>query len=122
MKTAGGTHLESSHSAAYRHPIEDSSVDTQSAEYRAIRRSYSTVKKGIDPNNLREILYSNFLLTPEEKESTMQKGLSDMDILERLHKCLERRISITPNSFHTLVQALKKEPALEKVADQIESK
>ena len=46
-----------------------------SAESRALRRSNTVFTRGVDPDNLVTVLYSNFLLTPEEYEKASQTAV-----------------------------------------------
>ena len=69
----------------------------------------------MDPDNLVKVLYSNMLLTREEREKAVQITETDSQKLEEVIKALERRISADPAVFHTVVQAIMVEPALEAV-------
>lgn len=93
----------------------------QSAEARALRKSYEVFKKGVDPANLVTLLYSRELLTPEEKTKATNRSSSSDEKLEELFASMERRVSAKPPDFHKLVKALKDEPALKPVADQMQS-
>lgn len=77
-------------------------------------------KKGVDPENLVTVLYSKELLTPEEKSRATQRTLTDDQKLEEMFTSLEKRVSTDPGSFHTLVEALRDEPAMKTVADKIQ--
>ena len=94
--------------------LVSSSVST-SVESRAIRRSYKIFKDSVDPDNLVKVLYSKMLLTREERQKAMQRTETDSQKLEEVVKALERRISADPTVFHTVVQAVMVEPALEAV-------
>ena len=86
-----------------------------SKESRALRRSYATFKNGADPDTVTTVLYTELLLTPEEKERAKQSTLTAREQLEVLFKCLERRVSADPSVFKKLVDRLLEEPALEAV-------
>ena len=73
----------------------------------------------MDPDNLVKVLYSNMLLTREEREKAVQMTETDSQKLEEVVKALERRISADPAVFHTVVQAIMAEPALEAVGHQM---
>ena len=90
-----------------------------SVELIALRKSYATFISGADPDYLVKALYSKKLLTGNEKEKATQRMLTDGEKLEILFKALERRVSTTPDSFHTMMQVLKEEPAMRGVFDKI---
>lgn len=94
----------------------------QSTESRALRKSYAVFKKGVDPDNLVTTLYSNLLLTPEERAKATQRTLTDDQKLEEIFSSLEKRVSVEPKAFHELVKALRDELAMKSVADQIQGK
>ena len=101
--------------------LESSSVST-SVVSRAFRRSYKLFKESVDPDNLVKVLYSNMLLTRDEREKAVQMTETDSQKLEEVVKALERRISADPTVFNTVVQALVAEPALEAVGHQMKGK
>ena len=82
---------------------------------RALRKSYKLFKDSVDPDSLVAVLYSNMLLTPDERERATQKTETANQRLQVILMALERRISADPNVFHTLLTALMAEPALEAV-------
>ena len=88
-----------------------------SAESRALRRSNTVFTRGVDPDNLVTVLYSNFLLTPEEYEKASQATAPGDQRLKAMFMALERRVSANPSVFHTLIQVLQWEEALKDVAD-----
>ena len=88
-----------------------------SVESRALRRSNSVFTRGVDPDNLVTVLYSNFLLTPEEYEKASQTAAPGDQRLKAMFMALERRVSANPSVFHTLIQVLQWEEALKDVAD-----
>ena len=91
-----------------------------SAESRALRRSYAVFKGGVDPDNLVTQLYSNFLLTQDEKAKATQKTLTPGEKCEAIFEALERRVSTDPACLKTLIQTLKNEPATASVGDKIQ--
>ena len=88
-----------------------------SAESRALRRSNTVFTRCVDPDNLVTVLYSNFLLTPEEYEKASQATAPGDQRLKAMFMALERRVSANPSVFHTLIQVLQWEEALKDVAD-----
>ena len=94
--------------------------DSLSAESRALRRSNKVFCDGVDPENLVKVLYSEFLLTPEEKARAMNHSLTVGQKLEEVFQTMERRVSASAGDFHTMLQALKAEPALKAVASRIQ--
>ena len=97
-----------------------SSLSTMSPESRALRRSNTVFTRGVDPENLVTVLYSNFLLTPEEKARAMQQTLTVSQKLEEIFQIMERRVSTTPENFHTMIRVLKAEPATKAVGEKIQ--
>ena len=93
-----------------------------SVEARALRRSNAIFKTGVDPQNLVTPLYSNLLLTPEERERVLHPNKTASEQLEELFKTLERRVATDPNIFHTLIGALTNEPATKAVAVKIQGR
>ena len=77
-------------------------------------------QRGVDPDNLVTVLYSNFLLTPEEKSKATQRTLTHSQKLDEIFTTLERRVSVKPDDFHTLVRVLREEPAIKAVGDRIQ--
>ena len=94
-------------------------MDQLSTESRALIRSNAVFKTGVDPSTLVTVLYSKFLLTPDEKSAATQKTLTDGDKLELMFTYLERRVSTDPQNFHKLLTALNDEPAMEAVGAKI---
>ena len=90
-----------------------------SREAIALRKSNSVFKKGVDPDNLITVLYSNLLLTPEKKSKATQWTLTDEQKLWEVFTAMERRVSVTSDDFHKLADALRDEPALKPVGDKI---
>ena len=95
---------------------------TTSVESRTLRRSNTVFTRGVDPDNLVTVLYSNLLLTPEEKARATQQTLTVHQKLEEIFQTMERRISVTPGDLHVLIKALKAEPATKAVGDKMQGK
>ena len=93
-----------------------------SVESRTLQRSNTVFTRGVDPDNIVKVLYSNLLLTPEEKARATQQTLTVQQKLEEIFQTMERRISVTPGDLHVLIQALKAEPDAKAVGDKIEGK
>lgn len=91
-----------------------------SREARALRKSNVMFKRGLDPDSVISMLYSKFLLTPEEKARARQKTLSADQQLDVIFDCLEKRVSVEPSDFHKLVQILLDEPALKAVGKKLQ--
>ena len=91
-----------------------------SVESRALRRSNTVFTRGVDPENLVTMLYSNFLLTPEEKARAMKQTLTIGQKLEEIFQSLERRVSTRPQDFKKIIRALMAEPALKAVGDEMQ--
>ena len=91
-----------------------------SVESRALRRSNTVFTRGVDPENLVTVLYSNFLLTPEEKARAMKQTLTIGQRLEKIFQSLERRVSTRPQDFKKIIRALMAEPALKAVGDEMQ--
>lgn len=83
-----------------------------STESRALRKSYAAFKNGADPDTVITVLYTELLLTPEEKERATQSTLTARKQLEVVFESLERRVSADPSVFNKLIQVLLEEPAL----------
>ena len=91
----------------------------ESIESRALRKSYKVFKTSIDPDNLVTMLYTNELLTPDEKSKSTQRTLTDGQKLEEMFSSLERRVSADPKHFHGLVTVLEGERTLKSVAKRL---
>ena len=72
----------------------------------------------MDPDYLITYLYSKFLLTPSEKSRVMEVATSEKP--EKIFTTMERRVSVRPEYFHTLLQALQDEPAMRGVWEQMQ--
>ena len=92
-----------------------------SRESRALRQSYETFKRTVEPYTIIMVLYSNFMLTPEEKGRAMQgEQTADQPRLDVVFDCLERRVSTDPSVFNKLVQLFLEEPALEEMGRRMQ--
>ena len=91
-----------------------------SRESRALRESCAAFKRGADPDNVITMLYSKFLLTPEEKGRATQGALNAHQQLDVVFESLERRVSADPTVFNQLVQVLLEEPALAAVGRKMQ--
>ena len=90
-----------------------------SVEARALRRCNEVFKSGADPENLVTVLYSDFLLTPDERERVRHPNKTPGQQLEELFTTLERRVSVTPGEFHKLTEVLGNEPATKPLAEKM---
>jgi hypothetical protein len=88
---------------------------TRTPQSIALQKSYSIFKKSLHPANLMTVLYSNCLLTREEKDKARQETNTDDQKLEEIFQGLERRVSADPVVFNKVIKALKEEPVTEKV-------
>ena len=92
---------------------------SKSVASRALTRSYERFIDSVDPDSLVPVLYSNMLLTREERERATQTTETANQRLQVILMALERRISADPNVFHTLLTALMTKPALEAVGREM---
>ena len=97
-----------------------SSLSTMSPEPRALRHSNTIFTTGLEPEELVTVLYSIFLITPEEKARAMQQTLTVSQKLEEIFQIMERRVSTTPGNFHKMIRVLKAEPATRAVGEKIQ--
>ena len=88
----------------------------------ALRRSNEIFVGAVDPENIVPVLYSNGLLTKEEKQKATQQSSTACQRLEEIFKAMERRVHVDPQCFHTLLQALSKESATKGVAKKMKGK
>ena len=91
-----------------------------SAESTALRRSNAIFTRAGDPDGLVTVLYSNFLLTPDEKARALQQNLIPRQKMEEIFQTMERRVSVSPSDFHTLVYVLKGEPATKALGEEMQ--
>ena len=91
-----------------------------SVESTALRRSNAIFTRAGDPDGLVTVLYSNFLLTPDEKIRALQENLTDRQKMEKIFQTMERRVSVNPSDFHTLLSVLKAEPATKALGEEMQ--
>ncbi len=77
-----------------------------SPEYKAFQAMYATLRSGLDPSTLAPMMFSCDLLTPNERDSAMNRMLIDGDRTEEILKAVERRIRADPQAFHSFVEVL----------------
>ena len=97
----------------------DSSLSL-SVESIALRRSNAIFTRAGDPDGLVTVLYSNFLLTPDEKIRALQENLTDRQKMEKIFQIMERRVSVSPSDFHTLLDVLNGEPATKALGEEMQ--
>ena len=97
----------------------DSSLSL-SVESVALRRSNAIFTRAGDPDGLVIVLYSNFLLTPDEKIRALQENLTDRQKMEKIFQTMERCVSVNPSDFHTLLSVLKAEPATKALGKEMQ--
>ena len=68
------------------------------------------------------VLYSNDFMTREERERAIHPAATDSEKIHTILTALERRISVQPNVFHQMLDALAAEPALNEVRRKIKGK
>ena len=91
-----------------------------SVESIALRRSNAIFTRAGDPDGLVTVLYSNFLLTPDEKIRALQHSLTARQKMEEIFQTMERRVSVNPSDFHTLLTVLKAEPATKALGEEMQ--
>ena len=91
-----------------------------SVESIALRRSNAIFTKAGDPDGLVTVLYSSFLLTPDEKIRALQQSLTARQKMEEIFQMMERRVSVNPSDFHTLLYVLKAEPATKSLGEEMQ--
>ena len=91
-----------------------------SVESIALRRSNAIFTRAGDPDGLVTVLYSNFLLTPDEKIRALQQSLTARQKMEEIFQTMERRVSVSPSDFHTLLDVLKAEPATKALGEEMQ--
>lgn len=92
----------------------------ESIESIALCRSYTVFKRGADPDVVITMLYTELLLTQEEKGRAMQRTLTADQQLDVVFECLEKRVSADPSVFHKLVKMLLENPALKAVGNKMQ--
>ena len=104
------------YTSLYRH---DSSLSV-SVESIALRRSNAIFTRAGDPDGLVTVLYSNFLLTPDEKIRALQENLTDRQKMEKIFQIMERRVSVNHSDFCALLNVLKAEPATKALGEKMQ--
>ena len=97
----------------------DSSLSL-SVESIALRRSNAIFTRAGDPDGLVTVLYSSFLLTPDEKIRALQQSLTARQKMEEIFQTMERRVSVNTLDFHTLLNVLKAEPATKSLGKEMQ--
>ena len=97
----------------------DSSLSL-SVESIALRRSNAIFTRAGDPDGLVTVLYSNFLLTPDEKAKALHRSLTARQKMEEIFQTMERRVSVNPSDFQTLLSVLKAEPATKALGEEMQ--
>ena len=97
----------------------DSSLSL-SVESTALRRSNAIFTRAGDPDGLVTVLYSNFLLTLDEKARALHQSLTARQKMEEIFQTMERRVSVSPSDFHTLLSVLKAEPATKALGEEMQ--
>ena len=91
-----------------------------SVESIALCRSNVVFTRAGDPDTLARVLYSNFLLTPEEKANALKHNLTRDQKMEEIFQTMERRVSVNPSNFQTLLSVLKAEPATKELGEEMQ--
>ena len=89
-----------------------------SVEAIALRRCNQVFKSGAHPEELVTVLYSEFLLTPDER-ARIHPSKTPGQQLDELFTTLERRVSVTPGEFHKLIQIFGNEPVTKPLAEKM---
>jgi hypothetical protein len=85
----------------------------------ALQKSYKKFMDGVDPANIVTPLFTEELLTKEEREKSTLQTRTENQQLQEIYVALERRVSANPQYFHTLVEILQSVPALKDVGDHM---
>ena len=86
----------------------------------ALQKSYKKFMDGVDPANIVTPLFTEELLTKEEREKSTLQTRTENQQLQEIYVALERLVSANPQHFHTLVEILQSVPALKDVGDHME--
>ena len=89
------------------------------AASKALRKSYQKFIDGIDPATIVTPLFTEDLLTQQERANATHQMRTKGEQLQVIYDALERRVSAKPKHFHTLVEILQNEPALKYVGDHM---
>ncbi len=93
-----------------------------SPEYKAFQDMYATLGSGLDPSTVAPMMFSRKLLTPNERDSAMNRMLIDGERTEEILKAAERRIRVDPQAFHTFVEVLGRTEAFSALVEQLRGK
>ena len=91
-----------------------------SSEYKALRKSYDEFMKGADPSSLMAPLYSQDLLTDEEKARALLDTQTNRKRLDEIFNVLTRRVRVEPKTFLLIMQTLKNVPALKPMGEKMQ--
>ena len=91
----------------------------QSRESRALSKSAPKFRAGVDPCWIITKLYENLFMTQSEWNKAKQKTLTEDERLDAVWETLVRRVAVDPSIFHSVVEILRNEPALEKLGDHM---
>ena len=97
----------------------DSSLSL-SVESIALRRSNAIFTRAGDPDTLARVLYSKLRLTTEEKAKALHHNLTCQQKMEEIFQTMERRVSVNPSDFHTLLTVLEAEPATKALGEEMQ--
>ena len=91
----------------------------QSLEYKALRKGATILKGCVSPDDIVTPLFDKELLTPQERSRANAGHLTLDQRMEEVYLALERRVTVKPAAFHTIIDILKNEPALAPVAEKL---
>ena len=93
--------------------------DTDTIEYRALRKSHSFFINTGDPGCIAPGLYIQNLLTKSEMEKSRQQSLTNREKLNELYTAVERRVCAEPEKFYKLLEVFEEEPAMSDIAERM---
>ncbi len=93
-----------------------------SPEYKAFQAMYATLRSGLDPSTVAPMMFSCDLLTPNERDSAMNRMLIDGDRTEEILKAVERRLLADPQTFHSFVEVLGQTEAFSALVEGLRGK
>ena len=108
------------------HPIHSTTADFSSVnlppsrEHRALSKGAVKFRAGVDPSFIIARLNEKQLLTKEEWNKAKQKMLTDDERLDAVWEALVRRVAVNPSVFHSVVEILNNEPAMEKLGNHMQ--
>ena len=91
----------------------------QSLEYKALRKGATILKGCVSPEDIITPLFDKELLTPQERDRANAGHLTPNQRREEVYLALERRVTVKPAAFRTIIDILKNEPALAPVAEKL---